>query len=173
MAVYIFLHFLLFRIRLVTDNIIQNATCKVAEGLNVEGILNSWSKIKPVIMEAWGEDRDALIDLFGKIRDEWMDTDLATWIDANRYPLRIKLDNWNSKKEIWWSYLTLLQKNLLIHWLFPSTSKTYTKSFQELHSFELQILAFWVQLVIASCICFLTFYRLQSSDQKYSTYHMG
>ncbi|XP_021906305.1 uncharacterized protein LOC110820965 [Carica papaya] len=57
----------------------------VAEGLNVEGILNSWSKIKPVIMEAWGEDRDALIDLFGKIRDEWMDTDLATWIDANRF----------------------------------------------------------------------------------------
>ncbi|XP_057511546.1 uncharacterized protein LOC130793721 [Actinidia eriantha] len=56
-----------------------------AEGLMVEGILESWSKIKPVIMEAWDENRDALIDLFGKVRDEWMDNDLATWIGANRF----------------------------------------------------------------------------------------
>ncbi|KAK9002302.1 hypothetical protein V6N11_024986 [Hibiscus sabdariffa] len=60
-------------------------TSSVAEGLTVEGILENWSKIKPVIMEEWDEDRDALIDLFGKVRDEWMDNDLATWIGANRY----------------------------------------------------------------------------------------
>lgn len=36
--------------------------CKVAEGLNVDGILDSWSKIKPVIMKEWGEDKDALVD---------------------------------------------------------------------------------------------------------------
>ncbi|KAK8615032.1 hypothetical protein V6N13_068818 [Hibiscus sabdariffa] len=59
-------------------------TSSVAEGLTVEGILENWSKIKPVIMEEWDEDRDALIDLFGKVRDEWMDNDLATWIGANR-----------------------------------------------------------------------------------------
>lgn len=58
--------------------------CKVAEGLNVDGILDSWSKIKPVIMKEWGEDKDALVDLFGKVRDEWMDNDLTTWIGANR-----------------------------------------------------------------------------------------
>ncbi|PSS26322.1 M cell-type agglutination protein like [Actinidia chinensis var. chinensis] len=55
-----------------------------AEGLMVEGILENWSTIKPVIMEEWDENRDALIDLFGKVRDEWMDNDLATWIGANR-----------------------------------------------------------------------------------------
>ncbi|KAH7577948.1 hypothetical protein ACOSP7_000968 [Xanthoceras sorbifolium] len=57
----------------------------VAEGLTVEGILENWFKIKPVIVEEWGENRDALIDLFGKVRDEWIDTDLATWIGANRF----------------------------------------------------------------------------------------
>ncbi|KAI3444524.1 hypothetical protein Pfo_001189 [Paulownia fortunei] len=57
----------------------------VAEGLTVEGILENWLKIKPVIMTEWDENRDALIDLFGKVRDEWMDNDLATWIGANRF----------------------------------------------------------------------------------------
>ncbi|KAM7472217.1 hypothetical protein LguiA_010400 [Lonicera macranthoides] len=57
----------------------------VAEGLTIEGILENWSKIKPVIMEAWDENRDALVDLFGKVRDEWIDKDLATWIGANRF----------------------------------------------------------------------------------------
>ncbi|KAK6162309.1 hypothetical protein DH2020_002150 [Rehmannia glutinosa] len=56
-----------------------------AEGLTVEGILENWSKIKPVIMAEWDENRDELIDLFGKVRDEWMDNDLATWIGANRF----------------------------------------------------------------------------------------
>ena len=57
----------------------------VAEGLTVEGILENWSKLKPVITEEWDENRDALIDLFGEVRDEWLDKDLATWIGANRY----------------------------------------------------------------------------------------
>ncbi|KAK7394755.1 hypothetical protein VNO78_15292 [Psophocarpus tetragonolobus] len=59
----------------------------VAEGLTVEGILENWSKLKPIIMEEWGEKRDDLIDLFGKVRDEWLEHDFATWIGANRlYP---------------------------------------------------------------------------------------
>lgn len=59
----------------------------VAEGLTVEGILENWSKLKPIIMEEWGENREALIDLFGKVRDEWLEKDFATWIGANRlYP---------------------------------------------------------------------------------------
>ncbi|KAJ6675344.1 UV RADIATION RESISTANCE-ASSOCIATED GENE PROTEIN [Salix viminalis] len=57
----------------------------VAEGLTVDGILENWSKLKPVIMEEWVENRDALVELFGKVRDEWMDNDLATWIGANRF----------------------------------------------------------------------------------------
>lgn len=57
----------------------------VAEGLTIEGILDNWPKIKPIILEAWAENRDALIDLFGKIRDEWIENDLATWIGANRF----------------------------------------------------------------------------------------
>ncbi|KAK2415742.1 ribosomal RNA small subunit methyltransferase G [Trifolium repens] len=59
----------------------------VAEGLAVEGILENWSKLKPIIMEEWGENRDALVDLFGKVRDEWLEQDFAAWIGANRiYP---------------------------------------------------------------------------------------
>ncbi|XXG84997.1 hypothetical protein AAC387_Pa11g0178 [Persea americana] len=57
----------------------------VAAGLTVEGILENWSKLKPVIMEEWNENRDALIDLFGKVRDEWIDNDLSGWISANRF----------------------------------------------------------------------------------------
>ncbi|KAH9618555.1 hypothetical protein KSS87_019779 [Heliosperma pusillum] len=59
----------------------------VAEGLTVDGILENWSKLKPIIMEEWGENREFLVDLFGKVRDEWIETDLSTWIGANRlYP---------------------------------------------------------------------------------------
>ncbi|KAH6757833.1 hypothetical protein C2S51_038630 [Perilla frutescens var. frutescens] len=58
----------------------------VAEGLTVEGILENWSTIKPVVMSEWDENnRDVLIDLFGKVRDEWIDRDFATWIGANRF----------------------------------------------------------------------------------------
>eukprot|EP00268_Persea_americana_P053638 TRINITY_DN6091_c1_g2_i1.p1 TRINITY_DN6091_c1_g2~~TRINITY_DN6091_c1_g2_i1.p1 ORF type:complete len:190 (-),score=29.61 TRINITY_DN6091_c1_g2_i1:518-1087(-) len=57
----------------------------VAAGLTVEGILENWSKLKPVIMVEWNENRDALIDLFGKVRDEWIDNDLSGWISANRF----------------------------------------------------------------------------------------
>ncbi|KAM7275332.1 hypothetical protein ACFE04_017198 [Oxalis oulophora] len=56
-----------------------------AEGLTIQGILENWSKIKPVILEAWSENRDELIELFGNIRDEWMDSDLVSWIGANRF----------------------------------------------------------------------------------------
>ncbi|GKA72361.1 hypothetical protein Tco_0778577 [Tanacetum coccineum] len=58
---------------------------QVAEGLTIEGILDNWFNIKPVIMEAWSENRDELVDLFGKVRDEWMEKDLATWVGANRF----------------------------------------------------------------------------------------
>ncbi|XP_062090358.1 uncharacterized protein LOC133796728 [Humulus lupulus] len=57
----------------------------VSEGLTVEGILDNWSKLKPVIMEEWDENREILIDLFGKVRDEWLENDLDTWIGANRF----------------------------------------------------------------------------------------
>ncbi|XP_025696216.1 uncharacterized protein [Arachis hypogaea] len=57
----------------------------VTEGLTVEGILENWSKLKPVIMEEWSENRETLIDLFGKVRDEWLEQDFATWIGANRF----------------------------------------------------------------------------------------
>ncbi|CAI0407402.1 unnamed protein product [Linum tenue] len=61
-------------------------TSSVAEGLTVDAILESWSKIKPVVMEEWGEmDRDDLVEFFGKVRDEWMEQDLKTWIGANRF----------------------------------------------------------------------------------------
>ncbi|OIW01967.1 hypothetical protein TanjilG_11541 [Lupinus angustifolius] len=59
----------------------------VAEGLTVEGILENWFKLKPIVMKEWDEDKDELIDLFGKVRDEWLKTDFAGWISANRlYP---------------------------------------------------------------------------------------
>ncbi|KAI7990961.1 Leucine--tRNA ligase, cytoplasmic [Camellia lanceoleosa] len=66
------------------SNLKEEADKYLAKGLTVEGILENWSKIKPVILEAWAKNRDALIELFGKVRDEWMDNDLVTWIGANR-----------------------------------------------------------------------------------------
>ncbi|KAL2330285.1 hypothetical protein Fmac_017866 [Flemingia macrophylla] len=59
----------------------------VAEGLTVEDILESWLKLKPIIMEEWSENREELIELFGKVRDEWLESDFAGWMGANRlYP---------------------------------------------------------------------------------------
>lgn len=46
--------------------------------------MKNWFKIKSVILQEWSESRDALIELFGKVRDEWMDTNLTTWIGDNR-----------------------------------------------------------------------------------------
>ncbi|XP_078175357.1 ribosomal RNA small subunit methyltransferase G isoform X2 [Carex rostrata] len=57
----------------------------VAEGITVETILESWLKLKPTIMSEWNEDKDSLVDLFGRVRDEWMDNDLPSWIEANRF----------------------------------------------------------------------------------------
>lgn len=59
----------------------------VADGLTVEGILENWASLKPVIMNEWNEERDPLIELFGKVRDDWLQNDFSTWIGANRlYP---------------------------------------------------------------------------------------
>ncbi|XP_016193866.2 uncharacterized protein LOC107635028 isoform X3 [Arachis ipaensis] len=68
-----------------TQDWIVDQMHSVAEGLTVEGILENWSKLKPVIMEEWSENRETLIDLFGKVRDEWLEQDFATWIGANRF----------------------------------------------------------------------------------------
>ncbi|XP_004492759.1 uncharacterized protein [Cicer arietinum] len=57
----------------------------VAEGLIVEGILENWLKLKPIVMEEWNENRDELIDLFGKVRDDWLEKDFTGWIEANRF----------------------------------------------------------------------------------------
>ncbi|XP_077241952.1 ribosomal RNA small subunit methyltransferase G isoform X2 [Tasmannia lanceolata] len=57
----------------------------VVAGLTIDGILENWSKLKPVIMEEWNENRDSLVELFGKVRDEWLENDLSGWIGANRF----------------------------------------------------------------------------------------
>ena len=86
---------------IVDEEFIDDWLClfifKVAEGLTVDGILESWGKIKPVIMEAWDEgDKDALIDLFGKVRDDWINNDLTTWIGANRFIYVFKIKSYKS-----------------------------------------------------------------------------
>uniref|UniRef100_A0A1D1Y054 Gamma-glutamyl phosphate reductase n=1 Tax=Anthurium amnicola TaxID=1678845 RepID=A0A1D1Y054_9ARAE len=57
----------------------------VSAGVTIEGILESWPELKPVIMEEWHEERDSLVDLFGRVRDEWIEKDLSGWIGANRF----------------------------------------------------------------------------------------
>ncbi|KAL6495504.1 hypothetical protein OROGR_030067 [Orobanche gracilis] len=57
----------------------------VAEDLTVEGMLENWAELKPLVISEWDENKDELIDLFGKVRDEWMDIDMVTWIGANRF----------------------------------------------------------------------------------------
>ncbi|QHO08657.1 uncharacterized protein DS421_14g474590 [Arachis hypogaea] len=53
------------------------------EGLTVEGILETWIKLKPIVMEEWDENRDELIDLFGKVRDDCLQNDFSGWMGAN------------------------------------------------------------------------------------------
>ncbi|CAL1397786.1 unnamed protein product [Linum trigynum] len=78
---------LLLLVRLLLEiRVPSTRTSSVAEGLTVDAILESWMKIKPVVMEEWGEqNRDELIEFFGKVRDEWLETDFTTWIGANRF----------------------------------------------------------------------------------------
>ncbi|QHO39659.1 uncharacterized protein DS421_4g131090 [Arachis hypogaea] len=57
------------------------------EGLTVEGILETWIKLKPIVMEEWDENRDELIDLFRKVRDDWLQNDFSGWMGANRFYL--------------------------------------------------------------------------------------
>ncbi|EOX96392.1 TRAF-like family protein [Theobroma cacao] len=65
------------------DQIVSNYK-KITEGLTVEGILENWSKLKPVIMEEWNENRVALIYLLERLG---MDKDWATWIGADSQSL--------------------------------------------------------------------------------------
>ncbi|KAH9324639.1 hypothetical protein KI387_004817, partial [Taxus chinensis] len=62
---------------------IQNSS--VVPGLNVEGILENWSKLKPLIMAEWGAKKEELVEIFGKVRDDWMEQDLSSWVGANRF----------------------------------------------------------------------------------------
>ncbi|MQM09012.1 hypothetical protein Taro_041866 [Colocasia esculenta] len=57
----------------------------VSAGLTVDGILENWLELKPVILKEWVEDRDCLIDLFGRVRDEWIEHEFSGWIGANRF----------------------------------------------------------------------------------------
>ncbi|KAE7999482.1 hypothetical protein FH972_003906 [Carpinus fangiana] len=75
----------LLLVRLLLEMRIPSIRKSSVEGLTVDGILENWHKLKPVIMEEWAENRDPLIDLFGKVRDEWLEKDLPTWIGANRF----------------------------------------------------------------------------------------
>ncbi|KAM7261969.1 hypothetical protein ACFE04_021046 [Oxalis oulophora] len=73
--------------RLVKVFIVRMLSAEFARTIGDIGILDNWSKIKPVILEAWSENRDELIELFRNIKDEWMDSDLVSWIGANRFYL--------------------------------------------------------------------------------------
>ena len=70
---------------LLTDGFGTDDKCdsihKVFKGLTVEGILKSWSRIKPMIVKDWSENIDARFHLFGKVRDEWIDKDLFDYLD--------------------------------------------------------------------------------------------
>ncbi|XP_042477870.1 uncharacterized protein LOC122059247 isoform X1 [Macadamia integrifolia] len=64
---------------------IRKSSVHVAAELTNDGILENWSKLKPVILEEWNENRESLVELFGKVRDEWIEKDLSSWIGANRF----------------------------------------------------------------------------------------
>ncbi|BBN00152.1 hypothetical protein MPTK1_1g26820 [Marchantia polymorpha subsp. ruderalis] len=64
----------------------QDQNSAVSKGLTVEGILESWPTIKPVIQKHWNEtDREALVELFGRVRDDWIAQSPIEWIKANRF----------------------------------------------------------------------------------------
>ncbi|KAJ0582236.1 hypothetical protein HanHA300_Chr04g0149981 [Helianthus annuus] len=59
-------------------------TSSVANGLTVEGILENWFDILPVVMKEWSENKEELIDLFDVVRDEWVENNVDAWLGANR-----------------------------------------------------------------------------------------
>ncbi|MFS7932356.1 putative HAD-like superfamily protein [Helianthus anomalus] len=60
-------------------------TSSVANGLTVEGILENWFDILPVVMKEWSENKEELIDLFDVVRDEWVENNVDAWLGANRF----------------------------------------------------------------------------------------
>ncbi|KAM3196083.1 hypothetical protein ACQJBY_071981 [Aegilops geniculata] len=76
----------LLLVRLLVESKIPSVRkSSVADGLSIQEILDSWSKLLPTLMDEWQEDRESLVDLFGRVRDDWLENDLSGWIGANRF----------------------------------------------------------------------------------------
>ena len=50
--------------------------------------METWLKLKPIVMEEWGENRDDLIDLFRKVRDEWLEKDFLVGLEQTGSPIK-------------------------------------------------------------------------------------
>lgn len=62
--------------------------CECAkESLNsefIEPVLSDWPAIRDSLIEKWDVSKERLIDIFGSVRDEWIESDIDSWVDANR-----------------------------------------------------------------------------------------
>ncbi|KAF5835320.1 hypothetical protein DUNSADRAFT_7552 [Dunaliella salina] len=64
------------------ENLVQ-IRC-LLEGMSPEEILSNWGEILPKYMQHWGLERAKLVELFGGVRDDWIASDLPSWLGANR-----------------------------------------------------------------------------------------
>ncbi|KAM7261808.1 hypothetical protein ACFE04_020885 [Oxalis oulophora] len=121
--------------RLVKVSIVRMLSVEFARTIGDIGILDNWSKIKPIILEAWSENRDELIELFRNIKDKWMDSDLVSWIGANRfYPGAFDALKFGPKVEV----LKKLQKQpehhgLILQFSIQKSSSWDFPSFSYIH----------------------------------------
>lgn len=50
----------------------------------IEPVLNDWTDIRDSALEDWNVSKEELIDIFGSTRDEWIESNVDSWVDANR-----------------------------------------------------------------------------------------
>lgn len=50
----------------------------------VKPVLKDWPSIRDSIMTEWGVSKERLVEVFGETRDQWIASDVESWISSNR-----------------------------------------------------------------------------------------
>lgn len=50
----------------------------------VQPVLQNWHFIRDSVMEEWKVNKEYLIKVFGETRDEWISSEIDSWVKANR-----------------------------------------------------------------------------------------
>lgn len=64
--------------------LVADTTAHTADTAFVQPVLREWQTMRDRLMQEWAVTKDELVECFGSVRDEWIESDLNSWIDANR-----------------------------------------------------------------------------------------